>query len=139
MEVPPQASDNYLYTSESTSYSSVSHSVVVDGQWSAWSPYSSCSSECITKGQSNPVGLMISTRKCDNPAPSHRGKTCDGITRNVKLCDASQVNFNKISSKFYLNILLYYSYVCCHYRQDLFQLKITSVIYVEVLQEKMAH
>lgn len=40
---------------------------VIDGVWSAWSPYSPCSSDCVARGSSPAVGIMVSTRRCDNP------------------------------------------------------------------------
>ena len=62
-----------------------------DGDWTEWSQYSGCSSECVTHPNRNPMGIMVSKRKCENPVPYNGGKQCDGSDKRVKLCDATQV------------------------------------------------
>ncbi|XP_041363454.1 A disintegrin and metalloproteinase with thrombospondin motifs 3-like [Gigantopelta aegis] len=49
----------------------VGHEQPVNGRWGAWSPWSSCSTDCG-------VGLRYRARKCDNPSPDFGGKSCDG-------------------------------------------------------------
>lgn len=44
----------------------------VDGGYSKWSSYSTCSAECG-------AGTQVRSRECNNPAPAHGGKTCDGL------------------------------------------------------------
>ncbi|XP_062578063.1 coadhesin-like isoform X1 [Saccostrea cucullata] len=51
----------------------------VDGQWSSWSPYSTCSTTCG-------YGTTIRYRSCSNPAPLHRGKSCYGSNSEKKPC-----------------------------------------------------
>jgi hypothetical protein len=63
----------------------------IDGGWTDWSQFSPCASECVTRLNQSPKGVMISTRKCENPMPYNGGKECDGNDKRVKLCDASQV------------------------------------------------
>ncbi|KAM3597899.1 uncharacterized protein V6R79_010866 [Siganus canaliculatus] len=51
----------------------------VDGAWSAWSPFSSCPVTCG-------VGLQVSTRACDRPAPQHGGQHCAGGKHRTQIC-----------------------------------------------------
>uniref|UniRef100_A0A665WW25 Complement factor properdin n=2 Tax=Echeneis naucrates TaxID=173247 RepID=A0A665WW25_ECHNA len=51
----------------------------VDGSWGPWSPFTSCSVTCG-------VGLQVSVRKCDGPAPDHGGQPCPGEERQTKVC-----------------------------------------------------
>ncbi|XP_076307302.1 A disintegrin and metalloproteinase with thrombospondin motifs 16-like isoform X2 [Tachypleus tridentatus] len=66
----------------------------IDGAWSSWSAYSSCSSDCMTREGVTVVGVMISRRRCDNPRPSNGGRFCDGEDRRVKLCDVSRLCYS---------------------------------------------
>lgn len=45
--------------------------VLVDGQWSQWSNFGTCSATCGG-------GFKHRRRKCDNPAPASGGKNCQG-------------------------------------------------------------
>ncbi|XP_019124378.1 properdin [Larimichthys crocea] len=51
----------------------------VDGSWGSWSPYSSCPVTCG-------VGLQVSNRRCDSPAPIHAGLPCPGEGRRTTIC-----------------------------------------------------
>ncbi|XP_030592171.1 properdin isoform X2 [Archocentrus centrarchus] len=51
----------------------------VDGGWGSWSPFSSCPVTCG-------VGLQVSVRRCDSPAPQHGGRPCPGEGRQTRLC-----------------------------------------------------
>lgn len=51
----------------------------VNGNWGAWSSYSTCS---VTCGNGN----MTSTRTCDSPAPVHGGNDCHGDAIRMKSC-----------------------------------------------------
>ena len=51
----------------------------VDGQYGAWSVYSTCSASCGT-------GLKTRTRKCSDPAPAHGGAHCVGNNLEAALC-----------------------------------------------------
>ncbi|RWS08652.1 A disintegrin and metalloproteinase with thrombospondin motifs 16-like protein, partial [Dinothrombium tinctorium] len=63
----------------------------IDAKWSDWSPYSSCSSECIFRDNLLPIGVMISYRKCDNLSFKNK-RYCDGSSdKRVRLCDASHL------------------------------------------------
>jgi len=52
----------------------------VNGKWSAWSSYTSCSKSC--KG-----GQKSRTRSCTNPAPAHNGRSCSGSTKEIVDCN----------------------------------------------------
>lgn len=51
----------------------------VNGGWSSWKPYSSCSATCG-------FGSQTSTRECKNPAPENGGKPCEGNKTNTRPC-----------------------------------------------------
>lgn len=58
--------------------------VAVDGQWSAWTNFGSCTTTCG-------AGKQIRTRTCSNPAPANGGRACQPDTNgdsdtNVKSC-----------------------------------------------------
>ena len=44
---------------------------LVDGGWSVWGSWTSCSKTCGT-------GTGSRNRQCDNPAPAHGGEDCQG-------------------------------------------------------------
>ncbi|XP_018516956.1 properdin [Lates calcarifer] len=51
----------------------------VDGGWGSWSPFTSCPVTCG-------VGLQVSVRKCDSPAPKYGGRPCPGEGRRTSIC-----------------------------------------------------
>ncbi|XP_048736193.2 coadhesin-like [Ostrea edulis] len=52
----------------------------VDGQWSAWSRYSDCTTTCG-------VGTKTRYRSCSNPAPLNGGKFCSGLKSEIDQCN----------------------------------------------------
>ncbi|GIY17528.1 a disintegrin and metalloproteinase with thrombospondin motifs 16 [Caerostris darwini] len=64
---------------------------IVDGGWSAWSSYSPCTSDCVSRGSAQAVGIMVATRRCDNPRPQNGGRFCVGKDRRVLTCDATRI------------------------------------------------
>ncbi|XP_052524595.1 A disintegrin and metalloproteinase with thrombospondin motifs 13 isoform X3 [Tympanuchus pallidicinctus] len=52
---------------------------VVHGQWSSWSPLSSCSRSCGG-------GVRIRQRFCNNPRPAFGGKECQGASLQAEMC-----------------------------------------------------
>ena len=54
----------------------------VDGGWGPWSVFGDCSTE-KTCGP----GTKWRSRACDNPPPSHGGKTCEGNNVDVTTCE----------------------------------------------------
>ncbi|KAM6243679.1 A disintegrin and metalloproteinase with thrombospondin motifs 13 isoform 3-T3 [Porphyrio hochstetteri] len=53
---------------------------VVHGQWSGWSPFSSCSRSCGG-------GVVIRQRFCNNPRPAFGGQECRGTSIQVEMCN----------------------------------------------------
>ena len=52
----------------------------VDGKYSDWKPYGACSTTCGP-------GKKERTRECNNPAPAHGGKACEGPTKETTDCN----------------------------------------------------
>ena len=52
---------------------------VVDGNWSPWVSWTTCSVTCG-------VGIMTRDRFCDNPEPQHGGLYCDGFAQETEGC-----------------------------------------------------
>lgn len=57
------------------------HQSIVDGQWSPWSRWSTCSATC---GES---GKQMRNRICDQPAPSVGGRMCNGKNFELRVCN----------------------------------------------------
>ncbi|XP_078383081.1 uncharacterized protein LOC144665674 isoform X2 [Oculina patagonica] len=51
----------------------------IDGHWGRWSDWSGCSKTCND-------GIRTRFRKCNNPAPGHGGKFCQGSGNNKISC-----------------------------------------------------
>ena len=71
--------DRYLKTDLLKSLISVPYSPPMDGKWSRWTKYSSCSVTCGG-------GMQHRTRLCDNPPPSNGGNDCVGRNRMTRRC-----------------------------------------------------
>ncbi|CAC5422935.1 HMCN [Mytilus coruscus] len=52
----------------------------VDGDWSEWSSWNTCSATCNG-------GIQERTRGCDNPTPSDGGRYCHGRSIESRLCN----------------------------------------------------
>nr|XP_015827622.2 A disintegrin and metalloproteinase with thrombospondin motifs 13 [Nothobranchius furzeri] len=57
----------------------IGSSVVVNGSWSSWSEFSSCSRTCGG-------GVTLRARQCNNPRPAFGGNDCDGSDIEAELC-----------------------------------------------------
>jgi len=55
----------------------------VNGGWSTWSPFGTCSQTC-----GSTPGTQDRTRSCNNPAPSNGGAQCSGNKSEQKECGA---------------------------------------------------
>ena len=55
---------------------------LVDGQWSEWGSWESCS---VTCGDGNQTRY----RTCTNPDPDHGGAACDGLAEDSQMCSNS--------------------------------------------------
>ena len=53
---------------------------LVDGVWSSWNDWSSCSVSC---GDGN----LTRRRACDNPPSDHGGRICNGQSKQNKQCN----------------------------------------------------
>lgn len=53
---------------------------LVDGDWSNWTEWTSCSQVCNG-------GEQTRFRECNNPAPLHGGKDCQGHKRESRTCN----------------------------------------------------
>ncbi|XP_019631203.1 PREDICTED: coadhesin-like, partial [Branchiostoma belcheri] len=60
---------------------------VVNGGWSSWGGWSSCSVTCGTGSQSR-------SRTCTNPAPAYGGANCVGQSRETRQCNAGSCPVN---------------------------------------------
>ncbi|XP_052793992.1 SCO-spondin-like [Mya arenaria] len=54
----------------------------IDGFWSMWSPWTSCSVSCS-------VGVQVRERHCDNPPAQHGGLPCKGEPLQEKICNSN--------------------------------------------------
>ncbi|XP_035657943.1 scavenger receptor cysteine-rich domain superfamily protein-like [Branchiostoma floridae] len=61
----------------------------VEGGWSAWSEFSSCS---VTYG----LGLQTRTRTCDNPLPQLNGAMCEGSLSETMSCDGQDLKIRLV-------------------------------------------
>ena len=52
----------------------------VNGGWSSWSDFSTCSKQCG-------IGIKKRSRKCTNPVPQYGGADCVGLNKELKKCD----------------------------------------------------
>jgi hypothetical protein len=52
----------------------------VDGQYTPWSDWTECTKQCGS-------GIRKRYRSCTNPAPSCKGKPCEGSTLHTQVCN----------------------------------------------------
>ena len=55
------------------------NNISVDGDWSQWSNWTSCSTSCG-------IGSHIRRRSCSNPTPQHGGDNCMGNDTQTHSC-----------------------------------------------------
>ncbi|KAJ8316655.1 hypothetical protein KUTeg_005793, partial [Tegillarca granosa] len=60
----------------------------IDGGWSNWGSYSSCSQTCKPYGTTQ-TGTKSRTRLCNNPTPKYDGKQCAGSGTESVSCSSS--------------------------------------------------
>lgn len=58
---------------------SLCHYIAVNGRWSNWGGYGTCSKSCGT-------GRQTKIRTCTNPAPAYGGSQCRGLSSNTISC-----------------------------------------------------
>lgn len=57
--------------------------IIVDGAWSGWANFGSCSLTCGS-------GQQEMRRTCTNPAPSNGGATCPGASSQFSACKLAE-------------------------------------------------
>lgn len=72
------------------------HPGMVNGEWSSWSVWTSCSRTCG-------AGVQHAYRLCNNPSPALGGRYCVGSRARHQTCNAEVVSTLKIYS--YLEFL----------------------------------
>ena len=70
----------------------------VNGNWGNWGAYGGCSNKCGG-------GVKERFRACDNPAPKHGGKDCEGFAKQVSVCN-TQPCPSKTMLSFFFNLSL---------------------------------
>ncbi|XP_056001828.1 coadhesin-like [Ostrea edulis] len=76
----PAYNGNSCSGSSSSSRYCNTHNCPIDGGWSAWSSYGTCSKTCGSGTQSR-------SRTCTNPTPQYLGKSCSGSTSSSRNCN----------------------------------------------------
>ena len=71
-------------------------SLIVDGEWSNWKAWSTCSSTCAES-------YKMRIRACDNPAPAYGGLECSGSSYELQTCP-----FIHCPGQFLVTNILYY-------------------------------
>ena len=66
--------------------------MLVDGEYSDWSPWTECSVTCS-------LGSQVRSRSCTNPAPAHGGLPCEGDEWEVQDCDSNLPGKPRFRSK----------------------------------------
>ena len=64
----------------------------LDGSWSEWSPWSSCSKSCLSKSDGLTPGTKERSRKCDSPKPQNNGRECLGEATDSSTCSTELCN-----------------------------------------------
>ncbi|XP_050472558.1 coadhesin-like isoform X3 [Bombus huntii] len=64
------------------------NSCPIDGGWTFWSPWGSCSGKCGFKGK------RMRRRTCDNPVPSNNGAPCIGPSYQIENCQITGCMMN---------------------------------------------
>ena len=54
--------------------------LLVDGQWTAWKPWTECTRSCDS-------GIQTRARTCTNPSPAYGGKDCVGLSDEIRPCN----------------------------------------------------
>nr|XP_022344318.1 SCO-spondin-like isoform X5 [Crassostrea virginica] len=64
----------------SSSQSCNTHNCPIDGSWTSWGSWASCSETCGG-------GVQSRTRSCTNPAPQYGGANCVGMSSSTQTCN----------------------------------------------------
>lgn len=77
--------------------------IVVNGDWSAWSMWGSCSVTCAQ-------GVSQRSRVCNQPAPARGGNDCQGVSTQQQACTGAPCPGNTSTVYFVLYIILIQKY-----------------------------
>ena len=81
----------------------LSLAVPLDGEWSAWSPWTQCSKTCGISGGT----ILRRTRLCNQPPPMNGGQSCPGNdTETARAC------FTPCPGKFASRLILLWIKIC---------------------------
>ncbi|XP_026715926.1 A disintegrin and metalloproteinase with thrombospondin motifs 13 isoform X1 [Athene cunicularia] len=72
--------NKWCFKGQCSSLEELNPMAVVHGQWSVWSPFSSCSRTCGG-------GVVKRQRFCNNPRPAFGGQECRGASIQVEMCN----------------------------------------------------
>ncbi|XP_030317277.1 A disintegrin and metalloproteinase with thrombospondin motifs 13 isoform X4 [Calypte anna] len=72
--------NKWCFKGQCSSLEELNPVAVVHGQWSVWSPFSSCSRSCGG-------GVTMRQRFCNNPRPAFGGQECHGTSIQVEMCN----------------------------------------------------
>ena len=73
----------------------------VDGSWTSWGSWASCSETCGG-------GVQSRTRSCTNPAPQYGGANCVGMSSSTQRCNTQNCPSKmSLHCKKYLSIYIY--------------------------------
>ncbi|XP_078604710.1 uncharacterized protein LOC144878218 [Branchiostoma floridae x Branchiostoma japonicum] len=64
----------------------------VDGQWSYWGSWSSCTRYCTCGDDTCVADTVTRHRRCITPPPRNGGRTCTGSSSSTRDCDCRDVN-----------------------------------------------
>lgn len=76
---------------------------LVDGGWSSWEEWSSCSSSCG-------LGTQMRTRTCSNPFPANMGDNCTGNNAHSRNCFLRQCPGTSLT---FFKIICFPTDICC--------------------------
>lgn len=79
---------------------------IVDGAWSAWGIFGSCTNICGG-------GTQTRSRKCTNPAPANGGRNCEGASSETKACNEHRCSGKSVFPVILSQIGLYPCTVGC--------------------------
>nr|CAG2208149.1 unnamed protein product [Mytilus edulis]CAG2208150.1 Delta and Notch-like epidermal growth factor-related receptor,Delta-like protein B,Fibropellin-1,Protocadherin Fat 1,Protein jagged-1b,Protein delta homolog 2,Fibropellin-3,Coadhesin,Neurogenic locus protein delta,Protein crumbs homolog 1,Thrombospondin-2,Protein jagged-1,Protein eyes shut,Delta-like protein 3,Delta-like protein 1,Delta-like protein 4,Neurogenic locus notch homolog protein 2,Protein crumbs,Sushi, von Willebrand factor type A, len=88
----PKNGGNYCSGSTSAYASCNTHACPINGGWSSYGSYGSCSKSCGT-------GYKYSYRYCNNPSPAHGGKSCSGSSITSSTCNTQACPVNGVWSE----------------------------------------
>lgn len=87
----------YKYTYIYKTFFNVYPEPPVNGNWSAWTPWSDCTAKCNG-------GIQTRRRSCSNPLPQRGGQSCAGNINEWRMCNSYTCK-GKLDIKNFLKII----------------------------------